>query len=53
MLNNTSSAVSSDHPTPLNSYPAHILDIQLLEAPAVVGQGCHAPIRNLSTPLHT
>ena len=52
MFNDAPPAVAPDDPAPLRGDPLDLLDVELLEAPAVVGEGGHPPVRDLGAPLH-
>ena len=45
-------AVGPDHPVTGPGDAPHLLDVELLEAPAVVGHDPHPLVRHLAAPLH-
>ena len=52
MLYDAPPAVGPDHPVTGPGDAPHLLDVELLEAPAVVGHDPHPLVRHLAAPLH-
>ena len=51
VLDDTPPAVAPDDPAALGRHPLHLLDVELLEAAAVVGEGGDAAVRHLGASL--
>ena len=52
MLYDAPPAVGPDDPAALYGDPLHLLDVELLQPPAVVGEGGDPPVRDGPAPLH-